>query len=160
MIRSAILAASLFTAGAATAQHKSFEVCTEQSLCALRVLDSDTNEEVWLVTEQAKDLSLIWGGTYWIVDRQTYDEVNELIEERMVLPAKNPTTDLTLERAKGGSTPPPKTPAQSGSGGPLVSGSVSVGNITIGGSGGDASCRDCHTGSHREIHKKVMDKGY
>lgn len=44
---------------------------------------------------------------------------------------------------------PTPTPAP-GAGGPLVTGSISIGNITIGG-GGD-NCRGCHGNPHQKYH--------
>lgn len=150
----ALLALALMTAPTAYAG-ESFEACTDAGPCALRVTDTDTGDNVWLVTEAGYDLHYIWSGTYWMVDQETYNEVRALIPDRIMFPAKNPTTDITLERAKG-TTPPKSTPppaSSSGSGGSFIS----VGNITVG--GGAAGCTDCHTGTHKEIHKKVMDKG-
>jgi hypothetical protein len=114
-----------------------------------------TGTDVWLVTDENSPLQSIWAGTFWQVSEADYAEIRELIpdEQKTVVPGINPTTGETM-RAKGGSAP-----AGGGKtgGGPLVGGTVTIGDISIGG-GGDSSCRACHTGSMREIHKKVLDK--
>lgn len=155
----ALIAGVLLAASAAYGSESAYEVCTPEGPCALRVFDTDAQESVWLVTEASQDLNLIWGGTFWLVDDQTYQDVLADVPERLTLPAINPTTGLTLERAKGGSTKGGSTSggstkggSSSGSGsGPLIQ----TGNISI---GGGNPCAPCHGGDMREIHKHVMAK--
>jgi hypothetical protein len=136
--------------GSTAADSESFEVCTPEGPCALRVTDAETGRGVWLVTDTETPLMQIWDGEFWAVPFDDYSEILAMLPKssRMTLAGKNPTTGIFMR-----ATVPPR-PA--GSGGPLVTGTV---NVTIGSIGGGGSnCTDCHTGSNKEIHKQVLKK--
>lgn len=154
-----ILMAAILCGSAAYAG-ESYEVCTPEGPCALRVTDTDTGNDVWLVTEDSTDLSTIWDGTYWIVSDSDYQMIAAAVPERIMLPAIEPTSGKAMERKGGsstskGGTSTPKSGGSTSSGGSQGGSLISVGNISVGGGSG---CADCHKGSMYEIHKKVMDQ--
>lgn len=108
------------------------EICLSSGECSLRVHAEELSGPLHLVkADDAKVLRGQWAGPFMVVSPEDYAEIRELVPESMTF------------RAKGGSKP-------AGSAGPLVSGTITV---TVGGAGG---CSDCHTGSLKEIHKKVI----
>ena len=136
----------------AEARAESFEACTYEGPCALRVTSNDGEGEIWLVKEDSTGLSTIWDGRWYLVPDSDYEKVRDMIPEsqRFTVRAINPTTGDGIMEAKkgGGTTPVPVAP------GPLVSGSISV-NVSTGG----GNCTDCHKGSVADIHKKKLETG-
>jgi len=152
-IAAAILITGNLMAGSAMAVNASYEACTDEGPCALRVMDNETGRDVWLLTESSTSVMQIWEGEFWLVSDLEYAEVRAEIPEgqRFMVPAVNPTTH---ERMEAKTAPKPSggaAPSITG-GGPLVGGSITV-NV------GDNPCTPCHTGSMREIHKKVLNEG-
>jgi hypothetical protein len=148
MIVKSLMAAALLFATLATAAENSFEVCTLDGPCALRVTDTKTGQDIWLVTEDGSRLSTIWGGDWYLTTEDDYQKVRAMIPEsvRWITDAINPTTG---QRMEANVAPKP-------SGGPLVTGSITV-NTSISTSGG--GCTDCHKGSNADIHKKKLNEG-
>lgn len=141
----------LLLAGRASAAEPSYEVCTYEGPCALYVQDTDSGRGIFLTTEKDQALALIWGGEWYQIPDDEYAEIREGIPAKWMTRAVNPTTgESVMEAKKTGGTVAP-------SGGPLITGSVTVGNVTIGGGGGN--CTDCHKGTHYDIHKKKLETG-
>jgi hypothetical protein len=130
------------------------ELCVSTGPCAIPTTAKEIEGTIYIVREyDYETLANLWtGATFFVTNDENYDAARELlVSDVLTFPAVNPSAGV-MER-KGGTPAPAPKPAPSG--GPLVSGSVSVGNITIGGGGG-AQCTDCHTGSMKEIHGQVM----
>lgn len=151
-----LFASLLFLGPTAYATQESYEACTFEGPCMIRVTERHTGKAVFLVTEKDVSLQYIWGdgGEFWLVSDTDYSMIKDAIPEgqRFTVPAKEPTSGRTLSEAqkKGGGTPQPQQPA-----GPLIGGSITV-TTNIGGSG---NCTDCHKGSHYDIHKKKLNDG-
>jgi hypothetical protein len=161
MIKTAMMVSSIMIAGDAAVSfgaaewekhhvvqpNESFEACTFEGPCALRVTDSE-GRQVWLVRDDSTDLTQIWDGEFWLVSDADYLEVSADLQpsQRFTVPAKNPTTGLIMERK--GSTP--KTGGTGGSGIITVNAPITI--------GGGNPCAPCHTGSWHEIHKEIIKK--
>lgn len=155
----------LILSQAAGAAEKSFEACSTEGLCALRVADGETGKYIWLVAEGsgAGDLSLVWGKheDWFEIPADEYASIEAMIpeDEHMVLPAIDPSFGDSISDALQGLTGRAPKPTGGGKGGgapsitgggPLIGGSITV-------SVGD-NCGACHTGSSKEIHRRALEK--
>lgn len=150
MLKVSLAALLLSLAGAASAAEQSYEVCTLEGPCALRVSD-ETGADVWLVKEASTGLSQLWDGTWYVTTDEDYEIVRGMVpdSQRWTIPAIEPTSGLTLREAVAATKTPTPQPS-----GPLIGGTITV-TTTIGG----GSCADCHKGSTADIHKKKLETG-
>lgn len=121
----------------ANTNREEFEICTTEGMCALMVYES-RGEMIFVVKEDSVGLRELWqGGQFIIANEVEYQEVRSTLpEDTVILPHVVP---------QGGD----ETRAKQGT---LISGSVTVGNITI---GGNENCTKCHTAPYDKIHKQM-----
>ncbi len=160
MIKSFLIAVS--TMACTTVMASDFapvaEVCNVQNVCAFRIpFPGIEKEGLYLVTERdAEILRYEWNTHHFFI---VTDEEYEAVKGQFVQQGFQSIT-AGQELARAGRPAPAPAPAPRPSpGGPLIGGSITVGNVTIGGGGNTCQGGGCHTPG--DIHKpaKVTDGG-